>query len=80
MATVISNSCLAIGTTLANKYALKTIPLPLSLLWIQAILASVVLLVVSKLYPAANISILKPFKVNIRAASSPRLNPPRSDP
>lgn len=61
--TIAFNSFIAISTTLANKHALRTLALPLTLLWSQAIVAFIVLAAVSRLFPTQDMTLMKPVKV-----------------
>ncbi|KAM0790419.1 hypothetical protein ACM66B_003300 [Microbotryomycetes sp. NB124-2] len=63
IAIVLTHSTLAIGFTLASKAVLRVLKLSLASLWIQSLVSLVILLVVAKTYPAASISISKPFVV-----------------
>lgn len=61
---VLTHSGLAIAFTLASKAVLRVIQLSLASLWIQSLVSLSILLVVAKTFPAASISVSKPWVVS----------------
>lgn len=62
-ATIICNSIAAIAYTLVSKATLRTIKLPLTALFVQAIVSSLALIAFSHYNSATKIELFKPWKV-----------------
>jgi hypothetical protein len=78
-ATVICNSIAAIAYTLVSKATLRTISLPLTALFVQAIVSAAVLVSVSRMFESTAIMVFRPWKVSSRRVLKARLRQTRAD-